>query len=267
MAGLFWYHTFDLPDGSATPGLYDTRPVLDKIPLPEDVSGLRCLDAAASDGFFGFELARRGASEVVSLDLADNSQQDYQRRHDTDVGKVNDRPTACFELIKAARAQDNITRVDMSLYDANPDAIGTFDFVFVGNILLHLSDPIRALAALFEVVKPGGRLLSVETVAVGLSLLTRQPVASLFQSEDDGGSWRNDFNMFWIPNASAHRGVVRAGGFDVVDHSKRLFFQPVGGNRPRRPRTVPRSLREVRYWTVTRPFGLPSSWVLGERTH
>jgi hypothetical protein len=34
-----WYHTFDLPGGIVTPGLFDHR----KLPIPASLAGLRCL--------------------------------------------------------------------------------------------------------------------------------------------------------------------------------------------------------------------------------
>ena len=74
---LDWYHTFDLPHGITTPGYFDHRGVAAKVPLP-DVSGRRCLDLASADGFWAFEMKRRGADEVVSLDLADTTRQDWQ---------------------------------------------------------------------------------------------------------------------------------------------------------------------------------------------
>ena len=74
---IAWYHTFDLPDGTATRGMFDHRRVAPKLPIPASLEGKRCLDVAAADGFWSFELAKRGAKEVVSLDLPDTTRQDY----------------------------------------------------------------------------------------------------------------------------------------------------------------------------------------------
>ena len=46
-----WYHTFALPGGVVTPGLFDHRNIVDRLLLPERLDGLRCLDAASADGF------------------------------------------------------------------------------------------------------------------------------------------------------------------------------------------------------------------------
>ena len=55
-----WYHTLELPGGIVTPGWFDLRGVVDRLPWP-DVRGKRCLDVGTYDGFYAFELERRGA--------------------------------------------------------------------------------------------------------------------------------------------------------------------------------------------------------------
>jgi hypothetical protein len=57
-----WYHTFELPGGIVTDGYFDLRTVVGKLPLPGSLAGKRCLDAAACEGFWSFELARRASS-------------------------------------------------------------------------------------------------------------------------------------------------------------------------------------------------------------
>ena len=66
----FWYHTIDIAPGVATPGWFDLRSVVDLMPWP-DVRGKRCLDIGTFDGFYAFELERRGAAEVVAVDIED----------------------------------------------------------------------------------------------------------------------------------------------------------------------------------------------------
>src|ERR1051325_5087827 len=71
-----WYHTIELTGGVVTPGWFDLRPVVDKLPWP-DVQGKRCLDVGTYDGFLAFEMERRGAAEVVALDIDDHSKWDW----------------------------------------------------------------------------------------------------------------------------------------------------------------------------------------------
>jgi tRNA (mo5U34)-methyltransferase len=69
MDELVWYHTIDLGDGIRTPGIFDTVAALDHVPLPDSLEGRRCLDVGTADGFWAFEMERRGADEVVAIDI------------------------------------------------------------------------------------------------------------------------------------------------------------------------------------------------------
>ena len=61
---------------SSRPGYFDLRPIVDELPWP-DVRGKRCLDIGSYDGFYAFELERRGAAEVVAVDVADPHDWDW----------------------------------------------------------------------------------------------------------------------------------------------------------------------------------------------
>lgn len=252
---IAWFHTIELPGGVVTPGLFDQRKVVGRLPLPATLRGKRCIDVAASDGFWSFEMARRGAAEVVSTDLDDTHQQDTQGVADQEVQGVGGagRARAAFRLAHDALGLSNLARVDVSVYDLDPAVHGTFDFAFMGNILLHVSDPARAVESVRRVLAPDGHLLSLEPVSVPLTLLSRRrPLAQLFNL--DAPRW-------WLPNRAGHRRLVEAGGFDVVE-SGGLVYQALGAWRPRLPPAVPRTWTELGFWGFVRPFGLPSAWVL-----
>ncbi len=250
---LAWYHTFDLPDGTTTRGMFDHRRFVHRLPIPASLAGTRCLDAAAADGFFGFEMARRGAAEVVSLDLPDPNDQDFagvpgQRYEAGMEGRAN----KCFDLVREATGLD-VKRVDGSLYEVDELGLGDFDFVFLGNILLHLRDPILALQKLRTVTS--GHFLSVEPVSFPQSILRPFTATGQFSHYDD--------NTFWTPSLKGHRAMVVAGGFDVIARGGPIL-QPMGDLQPRHPTKLPASLREVVYWGFTRPFGKATSWVLAQ---
>ncbi len=63
-----WYHTQELAPGLVTPGMFDLRPYVDRYGLPESIAGMRVLDVGTFEGFWAFEMERRGA-EVVALDI------------------------------------------------------------------------------------------------------------------------------------------------------------------------------------------------------
>ena len=66
---LEWYHTIELRPGIVTPGFFDHRPHLAHYHLPASLAGQRALDVATYNGFWAFEFERRGAREVVGLDI------------------------------------------------------------------------------------------------------------------------------------------------------------------------------------------------------
>src|SRR3954454_24790747 len=71
---LGWYHSIELPDGTIIQGLQSIEQLRNRIaqlPIPDDLSGKRVLDIGAWDGWFSFEMERRGA-HVVALDAMEN---------------------------------------------------------------------------------------------------------------------------------------------------------------------------------------------------
>src|SRR5687767_5410159 len=74
LASMGWWHSFELPDGTVIEGvcpLDGLRNRLAQFPIPQDLRGKRVLDIGAWDGFFTFELEKRGA-EVLAIDCWDN---------------------------------------------------------------------------------------------------------------------------------------------------------------------------------------------------
>lgn len=210
----FWYHTIDVAPGVTTKGWFDLRGVVDLMPWP-DVRGKRCLDIGTFDGFFAFELERRGAAEVVAVDVEDHLLWDWPpdyRAADLarDPGFSGPPKGAGFRLV----AELTGSRVDwrpISIYDLDPDEIGTFDVVVLGSLLLHLRDPIRALEAVRGVTR--GQLLSSDQIEASLTLLGRDK--PLFTLNGSGGDcqW---FNF----NAAGHERLLYAAGFEIERRSR-----------------------------------------------
>src|SRR5580658_11177183 len=68
LARLGWYHSMELPDGRVIPGFQSLevlRKRLAQFPVPGDLRGKRALDIGAWDGWFSFELERRGAQVMA----------------------------------------------------------------------------------------------------------------------------------------------------------------------------------------------------------
>lgn len=199
-----WYHTLELGDGVVTQGMFDHRPVLDRYPIPEDLGGLRCLDVATMDGFWAFEMERRGAASVTAIDLDDPEDLDWpaslRGAHDKSLDETKaDR----FALAKRSLGS-NVERVICSAYDLSPE-IGSFDFVFCGDLLLHLKDPITPVERIRSVCTGSAVIANVITK---FRLQEKRAMAEL-----DG----IDQFAWWTTNLAGLVRVVRAAGFERVE--------------------------------------------------
>lgn len=200
----YWYHTLELAPGVVTPGHFDLREAVHRLPWP-DVRGKRCLDVATFDGFYAFELERRGAAEVVAIDLDDAIQLDWLPRELPPDLRPGDEPIGRgFRLAHEVRGS-SVQRVSCSVYDLDPEVLGTFDVVVCGALLQHLRDPFGALLAMRRVCH--GELLSVELV---------DTLASLVYNHTPMTRMVGHARTWTLPNVAGHRAWLRQAGFDEL---------------------------------------------------
>jgi tRNA (mo5U34)-methyltransferase len=229
----FWYHTMEVAPGVTTPGYFDLRPVVDRLPWP-DLRGKRCLDVATYDGFFAFEMERRGAAEVVAIDIADPMDHDwpldFRATAPREIEKFGILPSGSGFRAAAAINGSKVEWRALSVYDLSPAAVGRFDFVLCGSLLIHLRDPLRALAGIRSVTT--GNFMSSDQIAVALSLLApRRPMFTL----NGSGSLCQWFNF----NAAGHEKLLSAAGFEIIARGR-----PYTDRLNRHPRPAP-SLRQL----------------------
>jgi len=219
-----WYHTLELPGAIVTPGWFDLRGCLDKLPWP-DVRGKRCLDVGTYDGFYAFELERRGAAEVIATDIPDHEDWDWPAAARAGGGEVLASLAGPkghgFEVARAALGSSVEKRM-ISAYHLTPEAVGTFDVVVCGSLMLHLRDPVRALESIRSVCR--GSFLSIEEVSLPLSAaLPRHPVADM-RFDENRCQW-------WVANAAGYGRMVRIAGFELAT-TVRPFCVPFGAAHP-----------------------------------
>lgn len=243
---IAWYHTMELPGVGLTRGHYDLRGVASDV-LPADLTGKRCLDACSANGFWAFEMEKRGAAAVVAIDVG--SQQDKDWRRPWLAPDAEQPQGAGFQAAKTA-LNSAVERKELSVYDASPQTLGKFDFAFLGSVLLHLRDPVRALRALHGVTN--GEFMSFEPILPISSVLRpRTPVGRMVRGDD--ARW-------WMPNAAAHVAWLDAAGFEVVARSRHR--QPFGRQLPRLPHNLPRTSDSLGFWLGTRHLGVLSQRLL-----
>src|SRR5665213_3034664 len=120
-----WWHSFELPDGRRIDGVNTVESLRKRIEvhtIPQDLSGARVLDIGAWDGWYSFEMERRGA-QVLAIDCWDNPH---------------------FHQIRAA-LKSRVEYRQMDVYELNPQTVGRFDIVLFMGVLYHLKHPLLGL--------------------------------------------------------------------------------------------------------------------------
>lgn len=182
-----WYHRIELAPGLITPGAHDSPTALkdlDRLGLPSSCRGLRVLDIGCRDGFFAFEVERRGG-EVIGIDYAE--------------------PEVTGFSIASRALNSRVQYLVENVYDLDAEKHGTFDIVLFLGVLYHLRNPMLALDKIRTVHKPGG-LLFVET-----QLTAKPEIAALptplweFFPKD---TLHGDSTNKWAPNIPGLVAVV-----------------------------------------------------------
>jgi 2-polyprenyl-3-methyl-5-hydroxy-6-metoxy-1,4-benzoquinol methylase len=157
---------------------FDRGGLAEQIPWP-DLRGARCLDIGTADGFWAFEMERRGAADVLATDRPSYYQQRARELFDAVESKVR------YE--------------ERSVYDLE----GDFDVAFMGYVLQVVEDPVGALRSVARVART---LLLLDTISLPLALVPA-PIARL-DARRDGGEW-------FVFNPRGMRKVVELAGWKV----------------------------------------------------
>lgn len=245
---IYWYHTIELPNGWVTKGTYDHRPYLYRYGFPGSLKGKTVLDVGSSDGFFSFDFERRDAAKTLAIDtnLYDGSmardpspvsRDKYAQKYSTLFGTLGKEfsdilqtlglQTANTLLILKYFLNSSVEFKNHSIYDLS--SIGEkYDFVFCGDLIEHLKNPLIAVEQLRAVTEelciislssalPSGRLgaivhKSIHRIIKALKLegdiITSQG-ALRYRGLEAGGSFFN-----FAP--STFRDVLLASGFAAV---------------------------------------------------
>jgi len=254
VASVAWYHSIELPGGVVTPGQFDMPSAARRVPLPASLSGRRCLDVGTANGFWAFEMERRGATEVVAIDVDRVGGYDWPGAGEgperENFERIHHNHRRGFEVAHAALGS-GVQRRDIRVYDLDPEEVGRFDFTFMGSLLLHLRDPVGAAAAVRRVLEPNGELLSVDSVSPLLTLMhPQQPIARL-----EAPGWP----LWWVMNLAAYRRVFPAAGLEVIAAGRpfRLRPGPAYEATARSRRSVYGRVQSQ----VARSQGVPHAWV------
>lgn len=214
-----FYHTMDLPGVGTVEGQWDLRGRLDDYIGSVHLPGRRVLDLGTASGFLSFEMEKRGA-EVVSFDadsvdrfarlpfrnsLYTTNRVEWARQ----MGLVLDAVQSSYWLAHRLYGSRNKAFYG-DVYDL-PDDLGMFDIVVVGQILVHLRDPITALAS-------AARRCADTLVIVEGMVDSNDPVMWLCADPDAGPDW-----SWWHLSVGLYRALLKMMGFEIIKLTENRF--------------------------------------------
>lgn len=199
-----WYHQIEIKPGIITPGINNSAEMLRLLDLPQKCKGLRVLDLGTRDGFFAFEMEKRGA-EVIAIDYMPKDKTGFQ---------------VAAELI-----QSRVTFVQDNIYHVTREKYGDFDVVLFLGLIYHLPNPMEALSIVRALCR--GELY-LETYVIDNALLLpdgkKTPLAAVSAMLQDiplmqfyqGKALNNDFSNFWGPNMKCMEQMLIENNFIPV---------------------------------------------------
>ena len=207
VAGREWYHTLELAPGVVTPGWFDTRGRRGTAPdararWPARAASTSAPSTASGRSRWSAAAPPRSSPIDVPRPARPGTGRSAARPRRSRRWRPRKRGGARLRGRAAGARLARASRSELSVYDLDPAAVGRFDFVYLGSLLLHLRDPVRALERVRAVC--GGRLLLVDAIDLACSPRSRRagPLATL---DGDGRPW------WWQPNAAAARPDGRGG--------------------------------------------------------
>jgi tRNA (mo5U34)-methyltransferase len=216
-----WYHVLDLGNGIVTPGQYDLKPVLRHYGLPRSLEGRSVLDVGPGHGFFAFEFERRGA-QVSTAEIPVWSDHDGSPALHEMFEQAGSVPDAyhhgALGLAIEAR-QSAVKRQFCNIYDLTPARVGTYDLVFCASVLLHLTDPLRALYAIRRVCR--------DQAIICTGIDTHFHVANQSRARFMGTPTGQ---AFWLPTMKCLRQMALAAGFKRVERVGTFDLRRVDGS-------------------------------------
>jgi tRNA (mo5U34)-methyltransferase len=236
-----WYHTIDLGHGVVTTGLVDYRSRIGEYQIPASLASMRCLDVGTGDGFWAFEMEKRGAGEVVAIDVFGPGDWDFPSNwHREWREHLSTRPSQVegYGFAYARRAlRSRVRRRLLSVYELAPERVGTFDFVMLSDLLLDLRDPLRALEAVWTVARPGAMLVAADRYDAELERAGQANAVRLVANLQEGIGF-----CWWRSTASALATMLRLARFQDVQQVAQYDLQTRDGTT--NPRVIFTARRE-----------------------
>lgn len=207
MDDCWWYHSIDLPNLCTVEGQWDLRGrFLDYIG-GVDLLGRTVLDVGAASGFISMEAEKHGASKVIGFDAEYASQFQF-------LPHVAPPDQVMFSKMRNSywcthRAFNSKSELVLGEIYKMASCVPQCDVVIVGQILVHLRDPLAALEQAAKACKD--TLIITEG-----SFESDQPIASFLGRRGGGPAW-------WHLSIPLYKEWLDILGFNLISTKKGFF--------------------------------------------
>jgi tRNA (mo5U34)-methyltransferase len=191
---LTWWHTIVLPDGQVTKGQHDYRGhESTRFLMPEDLTGKTVLDVGTYDGFFAIEAKRRGAKNIIALD-------------------IEKRETA--KLALGAYGINYCVSPDFT-FDRSyvTKQFCNFDVVLCYGVIYHLRNPMQGLFNCYDALVPGGTMIVESAVDQGQASHIAPSIPAWWCAIE--ARHDDDPTNYWIPNTNGLAAACVTAGFKI----------------------------------------------------
>lgn len=243
LAKYNWYHRIPVGHDLVTPGnKMDYHPdiwgMIDKALNTLDFQGKKVIDIGCRDGYFSFDVEKRGASSILGVD--------------------NDLSKGTTEFL-IPYFDSKVTMQEENLYELTPDKYGQFDVVLFLGVLYHLRYPFWGLKKMVDLTQDGGYLVIESGMMVNPTLAPYDLMFCPVDEQYDATSC-TFFNEQALSTTLASMGMEKryADGLPQKSPIKQSIKRTLKSNDPFRGRqmfiyqktqNMPESMDEIRdYW-------------------
>jgi len=185
-----WYHSIEFPDGSRIDGHISLEILRERYAdfgFPEDLTGKRTLDIGAWDGWFSFEMERRGA-DVTAVDVV--SVPNFEAAH--------------------RRMGSKVRYVVSDICNLPRHHLGQFDYTLFLGVLYHTRHPLLALDILCSLTRETAIIDSFVIDGDERSHIDSPlPFCEFYETDELGGNLDNWFG----PTIECLLAFCRSAGF------------------------------------------------------
>lgn len=231
-ADVFLFQAWNVFPGHRTPGIKGVEEHMKRLDVPAMLDGLRVLEIAPWNGFFGFECLRRGARELVA------------------VGPDNPNVTGFNQTVQLLDIEDRVRYIQRSVYHIKELELGKFDLVMLLGLIYHLRHPLLAIDVIHDHCEENAVFLIDSPLAdkavhvfepdkVNARRPTWEavqdvPMAMFVRGGADVPLARDPFNWF-VPNGACLGAWVRSSGFEILHQINDGSWSSIKARRIARP--------------------------------